>query len=123
MERNLNKQLKLWTTLMRIGGYTCHQMHERSFSYKGYQFPVCARCTGILVGQIIGLICIVLDFRINLLWSLVLIIPMAIDGLIQLMKIIKSNNIRRFVTGFMAGIGYTNFLFNIVIIIKHLVFN
>lgn len=107
---------------MKIGGYTCHQMHERSFSYRGYQLPVCARCTGILVGQIIGFIGIVLGFRINFLWSLVLIIPMAIDGLIQLMKIMKSNNIRRFVTGSMAGIGYANFLFNIVMIIKHLVF-
>lgn len=108
---------------MRIGGYTCHQMHERSFSYRGYQFPVCARCTGIFVGQIIGLICIILGFRINLLWSLVLIIPMAIDGLVQLMKIMQSNNIRRFITGSISGIGYTNLLFNIIVIIKRLVFN
>lgn len=123
MEKNLNKHLKLWTMLMRIGGYTCHQMHERSFSYRGYQFPVCARCTGIFVGQIIGLICIILGFRINLLWSLVLIIPMAIDGLVQLMKIMQSNNIRRFITGSISGIGYTNLLFNIIVIIKRLVFN
>lgn len=108
---------------MKIGGYTCHQMHERSFSYRGYQFPVCARCTGILVGQIIGIICIILGFRINFLWSLALIVPMAIDGLIQLMEIMESNNIRRFITGFISGIGYIYLLFNIVVIIKHLVFN
>ena len=108
---------------MKIGGYTCHQMYERSFSYRGYQFPVCARCTGILVGQVIGLIFIILGLRINISWSLALIIPIAIDGLIQLMKIIESNNIRRFITGFVSGIGYIYLLFNIVVIIKRLVFN
>lgn len=123
MEKNLSKHLKLWTKLMKIGAYTCHQMYERSFSYRGYQFPICARCTGILVGQIIGLICIVIDLRINILWSLALIVPMAIDGLVQLIKIMESNNIRRFVTGFISGVGYTNVLFNIILIIKHLVSN
>lgn len=29
----------------------CHQLAERSFFYKGYQFPVCARCTGVTIGQ------------------------------------------------------------------------
>lgn len=123
MEKNLNNHLKLWTTFMKIGGYTCHQMHERSFSYKGYQFPVCARCTGIFIGQIIGVICIVLGLRINFIWSIVLILPMAIDGLIQLMKIMESNNIRRFITGFISGVGYMYLLFDIILIIKCLVFN
>ncbi|MCR1952879.1 DUF2085 domain-containing protein [Clostridium sp. DSM 100503] len=108
---------------MKIGGYTCHQMYERSFSYRGYQFPVCARCTGILIGQIIGIILISLGFRIGFLWSLALILPMVIDGLIQLVKIIESNNIRRLITGFVSGIGYMYLLFNIIAIIKHLVFN
>lgn len=31
-------------------------MSERSFFYKGYQFPVCARCTGVIIGQILGAI-------------------------------------------------------------------
>lgn len=108
---------------MKLGSYTCHQIYERSFSYKGYQFPVCARCTGIFMGQIIGVICIILGLRINFLWSTALIIPMVIDGLIQLMKIIKSNNIRRFITGFASGIGYIYILFNLLEIIKHSVFN
>lgn len=123
MEKNLNKHLRLWTNFMKLGSYTCHQIYERSFSYNGYQFPVCARCTGIFIGQIIGVICIVLGLRINFLWATALIIPMVIDGLIQLMKIIESNNIRRFITGFASGIGYIYLLFNLVEIIKHLVFN
>lgn len=123
MEKNLNKHLKLWTNFMKLGSYTCHQIYERSFSYRGYQFPICARCTGIFIGQIIGIILIILGFRLEFLWSIVLIVPMSIDGLIQLIKIMESNNVRRFITGFISGIGYMYLLFNIVVIIKHLVFD
>jgi uncharacterized membrane protein len=123
VEKNLNKHLKLWTNFMKLGSYTCHQIYERSFSYRGYQFPICARCTGIFIGQIIGIILIILGFRLEFLWSIVLIVPMSIDGLIQLIKIMESNNVRRFITGFISGIGYMYLLFNIVVIIKHLVFD
>ena len=34
----------------------CHRMPERSFFFKGYQFPVCARCTGVAIGQFIALV-------------------------------------------------------------------
>lgn len=30
----------------------CHQMPERSFFIRGKQFPVCARCTGVFLGNI-----------------------------------------------------------------------
>lgn len=123
MEQNLNKHIKLWLFLMKVGEFSgCHQMYERSFKFRNYQFPICARCTGIFVGQIFGIILWVLGLKINLLYSVIIIIPMAIDGLIQLVQIKQSNNIRRVITGFIAGIGYTFFLINIIIIIKHLVF-
>ena len=123
MEKNLNRHLKLWIFLMKIGECTCHQINERSFSYKGYQFPVCARCTGIFLGQVIAFISIALGIRINILLSILLIVPMVIDGGLQLIKIIESNNVRRFITGFISGIGYSNLLINTIIIFKHLVFN
>ena len=38
-------------TIRMIGNHSgCHQMPERSFFYKGKQFPVCARCTGVIIG-------------------------------------------------------------------------
>lgn len=30
--------------------FGCHCLPERSFFIKGKQFPICSRCTGILVG-------------------------------------------------------------------------
>lgn len=85
--------------------FMCHQIPERSFFIKGKQLPLCARCTGIFVGYILGIIlaCVV-GYRKLLLISL-LIIPMLIDGGIQLIFKKESNNIRRFVTGILGGIG------------------
>ena len=56
-------KIKTWAFFMRLGNKCgCHQMEERSFKIKGYQFPVCSRCTGILTGQIIGIIIYLLKF-------------------------------------------------------------
>ena len=42
---------------MRLGNKCgCHQREDRSFKFNGWQFPICSRCTGILTGQIIGII-------------------------------------------------------------------
>ena len=46
---------------MHIGKYSgCHQMPERSFFINGMQFPLCARCTGILAGYLVGVLLFVL---------------------------------------------------------------
>lgn len=83
----------------------CHQKPERSFFWKGKQFPLCARCTGINLGYftlpffVFGLI------KIPLLWTFVMIIPTYLDGMIQAYFNIESTNSRRFITGLMSGIG------------------
>ena len=88
--------------------FFCHRLQERSFHYKGKPFPICARCTGILIGYIIGILSlIVMDYNI-LITTMVgplLIIPLAIDGLGQLYNYWVSNNNRRCLTGILAGVG------------------
>lgn len=64
--------------------FMCHRMPERSFHFRGKQFPLCARCTGIMIGYIIGLLILATYGRISLLLSFALIIPMIIDGTGQL---------------------------------------
>jgi len=41
---------------MNICKYLCHQKPERSFFYKKKQFPVCSRCTGIVIGAAAGFV-------------------------------------------------------------------
>ena len=58
-------KIKIWAFLMRVGNRCgCHQREDRSFFIKGWQFPVCSRCFGILTGQLIGILLYVFHVRI-----------------------------------------------------------
>ncbi len=84
---------------------SCHQKPERSFYYKKYQLPVCARCTGLYLGYLVGLI-IGIFFNVPIIAAVIMIIPCGLDGFIQLKTNYESTNIRRFILGLIAGIGY-----------------
>ena len=92
----------------------CHRIPERSFHIKGHQFPVCARCTGFYSGLFVFLIYEFL-FKVNFnlelfILSIILLIPVSIDGFTQLFDLRESNNTLRFITGFIGGIGLIIFL-------------
>ena len=84
--------------------FMCHQKPERSFHIRGKQFPICARCTGILVGYILGIIIACITRCANYLLPISFIIPMITDGVVQLRLNRESNNSRRFITGILGGI-------------------
>jgi uncharacterized membrane protein len=96
--------------------FLCHRIPERSFFYKGKQLPICARCTGILIGYLFGIIYIIFSKKPHLLFELLLLIPIAIDGLGQLHGYWTSNNTRRLLTGILAGIATIEF-FRIAIVL------
>jgi len=104
-----------WIKLMQVGARTgCHQRADRSFFYNGYQFPICARCTGVLIGYIAALICAPF-YMSNYIVGLVFCAVMFIDWFIQFLKIIESTNIRRLITGVLGGYGIITCELNIVL--------
>lgn len=82
--------------------FGCHCRLDRSFYYHGKQFPICARCTGELIGIFLG-IALFAIFHISLFGNLFLLIPLILDGTLQLKTNYESTNIRRFITGTMFG--------------------
>ena len=97
---------KIWIKSMEWFGkyWGCHQMPERSFFFKGYQLPVCARCTGIIVGYIFSIMSQpFIDTYIPIL--IILCVPMALDGTIQIKTTYVSTNLKRFISGFLFGYG------------------
>ena len=82
----------------------CHCRDDRSFIYHGRKFPVCARCTGELIGILAGILC-------SFFWlpsvplAVILLLPMIIDGFLQLKTAYESTNLRRVITGFLFGFG------------------
>ena len=94
--------------IYEIGNHSgCHQIPERSFFYNGRQFPVCARCTGVFIGQIAA---IILNFITNVsaIICFFFLCIMGIDWLIQEAGIKESTNRRRFLSGVLGGFGLFN---------------
>jgi len=89
------------------GDRLCHQKAERSFFINGNQMPFCARCTAIWAGIVIGL-ALMIFYKIKLDEKIVIliiigIIPIGLDGIIQLAGFWESNNLIRLITGSITG--------------------
>lgn len=90
--------------------FGCHARPDRSFFFRGKQFPICARCTGELVGILLG-IPLALMFGIpHFSLVLLMMVPMIFDGFLQLLTPYESGNMRRLFTGILFGIAFTFFL-------------
>jgi uncharacterized membrane protein len=99
-----------WT--YRLGDIACHTKATRSFFLNGNQMPFCARDVAIFAGAAVGLVaCVKARSRIYRAvvvlpwWSyLALLVPIAVDGGLQDFLGFESDNLRRVVTGFPAGL-------------------
>jgi len=47
---------RLSAAVYAAGSLICHQRPERSFHYDGAQYPVCARCLGLYLGALTGVV-------------------------------------------------------------------
>lgn len=100
-----DRKQELWLKAMECGArYGCHQRADRSFFIGQWQFPVCARCTGVLIGHIIGFP-FAMKKRVSPWAAVCLCEVMLADWVLQAMKIKGSTNTRRLVTGIAGGFG------------------
>lgn len=106
MDSNMPYKEQQWIKWMQWGARLgCHQKPERSFFINGYQFPVCARCTGVLIASTIA--CIVFIFKsISLKYCIFMCAIMFSDWFIQRIGIRESTNTRRLITGLVGGFGF-----------------
>ena len=98
------RKLDIWLKVMEYGARCgCHQRADRSFFIGQWQFPVCARCTGVLTGHILSLA--IARKRISPWAAVCLCEVMLADWVLQALKIKGSTNTRRLVTGIAGGLG------------------
>lgn len=96
----------------------CHQNPDRSFFYHGYQFPVCARCTGAVLGSLLAIPAyLLLGFLLPL--SIAGILLLLADWLLQAVKIRESTNGRRWITGLLGGYGVMSFQLRILHLLRN----
>ena len=94
----------------------CHRLPDRCFKINGEPMVICSRCFGILVAHVLVLIPLVL-LKPSISYiplGITLILPAFIDGISQFKYKRESNNILRFITGVIGGIGYLLILFFII---------
>ena len=98
-----NRGSNFYKKLMIFGQNAgCHQMPERSFFIRGNPSPACARCTGVIIGNILAyatfFIC-----RLPLEFYVMGCVVMFVDWCIQYIGICSSTNLRRLITGIIGG--------------------
>ena len=98
-----------------VGDVNCHQKATRSYAYADNQMPFCARDLGIFAGLALGFT-VALRRRPELSLPLVLLalVPIGLDGTIQLLTDYESTNPRRLITGLIAG-GVTGWALMIIL--------
>ena len=96
-----------WRLLFRL---LCHGRAERSLSLFGAPMPICARCTGIYLGLLIGIALFPLirwlRERVMRVVAIVAVTPLGIDGVTQLLGLRESVNPLRVATGVIAGLAF-----------------
>lgn len=96
----------------------CHQLPERSFFYKGWQLPVCARCVGVIIGYITAAV-LAFFIKPHIVTIAVCCLVMLCDWLLQFLKIKESTNPRRLITGIIGGYGVmSGYIFVAFLIIR-----
>lgn len=88
----------------------CHGIPERCLSWRGKKMDVCARCFGARVGHALALGLFVLKALPPWWVGVLMILPMMIDGSLQMFAGVMSTNVRRFWTGVLGGLGVSSIL-------------
>jgi len=88
-----------------IGDVECHQIASRSYFLNGNEMPFCSRDVGLFIGLAgsFGLVAFY-RLRLNPLLLMLGLVPMGLDGGIQLLTDYESNNPLRLATGIIAGV-------------------
>jgi len=112
----------MWVKLMKAGSlYGCHQLASRSFFIFNRQLPLCARCSGVIIGSLFAY-ALFLFWTPPLLLCLVGLAVMFTDWLIQRLDIKESTNIRRFITGVIGGYSLATLFCMGIVFVYRLVF-
>ena len=109
------------TVLYRGFALVCHQRSERSFHWYGWPLAVCARCSGIYAGALLGLLLYpgwrnltapVLPARRYLMLA---VAPLLLDWMLGALGVIDSHAVIRMATGLLAGGVATFYLLPVVL--------
>lgn len=83
----------------------CHRIKERSIKFFGIERYLCSRCLGILLGGVFAISLHFLNYHLSFMLSILLTVPLLLDGFTQFFNFRHSNNALRLFTGILFGVG------------------
>ena len=95
-----------------IGFSVCHQLTERCLNFGSTVMIICARCQGIYLGFLISAVIMFALYRkrqsgLPPAWAFIILAIFVastfIDGFLSYLSITPTNNVIRFITGFLCG--------------------
>lgn len=120
--------------------FNCHQRYYRSYSLHGNQMPVCARDVGVFLGLSLGSVIMIFirkrrDYRdtifeilpfeqqmpdkkknyVLFILGALVVLPIGVDGGLQLVTSYESVNPLRTITGLIFGFGFSVFILALLV--------
>ncbi len=85
-------------------GVTCHRLPHRSFLWAP---GLCARCSFFWIGVLLSsMLMLFRRLPASIIVGLIFVLPMFLDGSMQLIGLYESTNVIRMFTGLAAGVGF-----------------
>jgi uncharacterized membrane protein len=87
----------------------CHQMPERSFQIEGFPLAVCARCTGLYAGGLLGVAAYPFVRTLTRtdaperMWLILAVVPTTVDFALGFFGIWENTHWSRFLSALLAG--------------------
>ena len=109
------------TVLYRGFALVCHQRGARSFHWFGWPLAVCARCSGIYVGALFGLLLYPCWRRLNApvlparRYLVLAVTPLLLDWALGALGITDGHAAIRMATGLLAGIAAAFYLLPVLL--------
>jgi uncharacterized membrane protein len=102
-------EIALSQVIYAVFHFACHQMPERSFQIEGFPLAICARCTGLYVGGLLGVLAYPFVRALthtdapDRMWLILSVVPTTVDFALGFFGIWENTHWSRFLTALLAG--------------------
>jgi uncharacterized membrane protein len=99
---------EVYELVFNMAGHFCHQMPARSFFVGEAQFPLCIRCTTLLLGGLASIVFLLARLPLpSIRLCILMVLPLMVDIGLTTLGIRDGSNVQRAATGLLFGFFFT----------------
>lgn len=92
----------------------CHGNPDRCLTVLSWQMPICARCTGLVAGNVAAILAFIVFGLPTVLIAVACLLPMVADGSAQTLTRYRSTPFRRLSSGLLGGFGQLSLILALI---------